>query len=61
MKHLIGRAILAGGVVSAVLSSVTWWQQASVLGGLTNDAAVVSAAIAIMPIVLMTQVTLRVG
>jgi hypothetical protein len=32
-----------------------------VLGGLTNDAAVVSAAIAIMPIVLMTQVTLRVG
>jgi putative MATE family efflux protein len=57
IAHVIKRAILAGGVVSALLSILTWHQQTSVLAGLTSDPAVLAAAAAIMPIVLLTQVS----
>ena len=55
--HIIQRAVLAGGLASALLSFFTWWKQSSVLAGLTSDPAVLAAAGAIMPIVLVTQVS----
>jgi putative MATE family efflux protein len=57
MRHIVKRAVLAGGVASALLSTATWWKQGAVLAGLTGDAAVLGAAAAIMPLVLLTQVS----
>jgi hypothetical protein len=57
MRHIVKRAVLAGGVASALLSTATWWKQGQVLAGLTSDASVLGAAAAIMPIVLLTQVS----
>jgi putative MATE family efflux protein len=57
MRHIVKRAVLAGGVASALLSTATWWKQGQVLAGLTSDASVLGAAAAIMPLVLLTQVS----
>jgi len=53
--HVIRRAVTAGGIVAVVLSCITWFKRAGVLGGLTSNPDVLAAAMSIMPIVLLTQ------
>jgi Na+-driven multidrug efflux pump len=56
VRHLINTSLLFGGGIAAALSLTTYFQKASVLRGLTNNPAVQSAAAAIFPAVLLTQV-----
>jgi len=55
VRHLIQTGILIGGGVAALLSLTTFFQQDSVLRGLTNNAAIRASAAAIFPVVLVTQ------
>ena len=47
--------MLLGGGVAAVLSLTTYFQQDSILRGLTSNAAIRDAAAGIFPVVLLTQ------
>jgi Na+-driven multidrug efflux pump len=56
IRHLINTSLLFGGGIATALSLTTYLQKGSVLKGLTTSPAVQSAAAAIFPAVLVTQV-----
>lgn len=56
VRHLITLSIGLGGGVATILSLTTYWQRNSILAGLTTTPAVQAAAVAIFPVVLLTQV-----
>ena len=55
VRHLINGSILVGGGVAAGLSLLTFFQQESVMQGLTTNPAIRDASLAIFPAVLATQ------
>lgn len=56
VRHLINTSMFIGGGIATVLSLTTFLQRDSVLRGLTTSQSVQSAAAAIFPAVLTTQV-----
>jgi putative MATE family efflux protein len=56
VQHLINGSIFIGGVVAGALSLLTYFQQDSVLRGLTTNVGIRDACSAVFPVVLLTQV-----
>jgi putative MATE family efflux protein len=56
VRHLINTSVLLGGSVAVILSLSTYWRRDWILAGLTTNPAIRSAAAAIFPVVLITQV-----
>lgn len=54
--HVMNRSLLSGVLVSSALTILTFFNQDTVLGGLTTSPEVRIAASAIMPVVLVTQI-----
>ena len=55
-SHVIRRALQGGLLVSSVLGVVTMWQQDHILASMTRSPEVRTAAAAVMPMVLFTQI-----
>jgi Na+-driven multidrug efflux pump len=57
VRHLIKGSILVGGFVASGLSLLTYFQQETIIQGLTSNPSIRAASLAIFPAVLATQGT----